>query len=77
MARDVKPARPLGGRPGALPLRLVAGTAATPQALVEQARDAEARSRTDEARELYERALQGCRAPDDGPLAAVALLAIA
>ena len=77
MARDVRPARPLGGRPGAPPLRLVAGSDATPQALVEEAREAEARSRADDARELYERALQGCRAPDDAPVAAVALLAIA
>src|SRR5688500_5685310 len=77
MARDVRPARPIAGRTGAPPLRLVAGSAATPQALVEEARDAEARSRAGDARELYERALQGCRGPDDAPVAAVALLAIA
>ena len=58
----MKPARPVGGLRGQQStLRLVGDSAASAGELVEQARVAEARSRIDLARELYERALQRMR----------------
>ena len=72
----MRPVRPLTGRRD-VPLRLVGGREIAPEALLEQARDAEARSRPEVARELYERAFQSCRTPADQPAAAIALHAVA
>ena len=75
---SLKPARPLGaGRPDAPPLRLVGTADASAHELLEQARTAEERGRSDLARELYDRALQRVRSADDAPIAHAALLASA
>src|SRR6476646_195790 len=74
----MRPARPLGTARGDLPpLRLVGAADAPAPVLVEQARAAEERGRIDLARELYDRALQRVRAPDEAYLVPVALLAAA
>jgi len=78
VAGDVRPARPFAAdRLGAAPLRLVGAPDAPPATLVEQARDAEARRRFELARDLYERALHGCRTATDLPIAMSALRSIA
>ena len=74
----MKPARPVGGVRGGQPaLRLVVDAQASAAELMEQASVAEARSRSDLARELYERAIQRMRGSADAGLAATALLATA
>jgi len=74
----VKPARPLGaGRADTPPLRLVGTADASASELLDQARVAEERGRSDLARELYDRALQRVRTPHEAPIVHVALLASA
>lgn len=59
------------------PLRLVGAADAPAPALIEEARSAEERGRTDLARDLYDRALQRVHAPDEAHVVPVALLAAA
>ncbi len=71
----VKPARPFGTERGdASRLRLVGSTDDSAGALLEQARAAEVRGRSDLARELYEGALHRAVGPTDAPVVPVALL---
>ena len=74
----MRPARPLGGgRADAPALRLVGATDAPALELLEEARAAEERGRSDLARDLYDRALQRVRTADEAPIAHAALLASA
>jgi len=74
----VRPARPLGaGRADAPALRLVGAADASAPEVLEQARAAEERGRTELARELYDRALHRVRTADEAPVAHAALLASA
>jgi len=74
----MRPARPLGaGRGNGPALRLVGGAEASAAALLEQAKVAEERGRSDLARELYDRVLQRAQNADDAAVVHSALLAAA
>ena len=74
----MRPARPLGaGRGDGPPLRLVGAAEASAPVLLEQARIAEERGRSDLARELYDRALQRVQSAEDTRVIQPALLAAA
>jgi diguanylate cyclase (GGDEF)-like protein/putative nucleotidyltransferase with HDIG domain len=74
----MKPARTPGPNRGeSPPLRLIGGADASASELLAQARLTEARGRNDFARDLYERALQRARTPEDAHIVPIALLASA
>src|SRR5690348_14119399 len=74
----MKQARPVGaGRVDHPPLRLVREADASATQLLDQAHDAEARSRIDVARDLCERAIERAREPNESSVIAAALLTAA